>query len=154
MDRSLELQRAMEGVQAINDEKAQKRVHLRSVHNFIIYFDDLQNEHDKEWVYESLKAYFDEVGALGSTLADVSPNEGKRMYDEHIEKVAQLYQSQLGFTMIAGRFLMFIFFIFLYFMVLIFGGFYWSLLVPVIYVGAAYSNNRKRWSRRVYGVYY
>ena len=65
-----------------------RKYHLKSIHNFLIHFEELTLDSDREIVFETLNEYLEFISV--NTID--SNNECKKLFYEYIRPVGLIYQ--------------------------------------------------------------
>ena len=76
-------------------------LHYHSVSNFIEHFDDIQNEDDKAWVFNSLTTYLIFCKGVTEFLELKSSN---KIYKTYLDKLCDYYSKNLGFHILTDKF--------------------------------------------------
>lgn len=72
----------------------QENLHFKSMKNFLIHFDGLKDDSEKETVRNLIDEYFEE---LGKQEFSVDIEEGREIAAKYIDKIGMRYSFQLGF---------------------------------------------------------
>jgi len=75
-----------------------RKYHLKSIHNFLIHFEELTLDSDREIVFETLNEYLEFISV--NTID--SNNECKKLFYEYIRPVGLIYQKKAGFKYLLG----------------------------------------------------
>jgi len=93
----------MNEIELINDKfnlvvtempEKKKLYHLRSVYNFIVHFDEINEVESKAMVIHLLSEYLDYV--YSNEIKSAS--EAKRLFNEYIYPIGIIYKKEAGFT--------------------------------------------------------
>ena len=82
------------------EEHKRKYFHLKTIENLIFHFDDIRSESDKKWVYETLDEYFQKCSNLSTSI---DRRISKKLFFEFLDKVTDYYHSNLGFSILINR---------------------------------------------------
>lgn len=128
-----------------------KYLHFRSVDNFIFHFDQINNEADKQWIFDTLINYF----IVCKEIDEVVDREmGNQLYSEFLDKIANYYRYKLNFIMAINKVGYFIFFLIIFFLAgFLFSFLIASFIIPMYILFLIYID-RKQKQKKVYGVFY
>jgi hypothetical protein len=146
-----ELQSLSDHLFANTDTRQVRYFHLKSINNFIHHFGEIHSRDDQIWVYNSLKSYFGEATKNGE---DLDRNMSSKLFDRHLQKIADFYDGNLGFSFVLHpSYTTTIYFII--FLLLFFSFGYWtSLIAIVVYAFQMFRVAKKYRTRKVYSLFY
>ncbi len=128
-----------------------KYFHVNTIENLIAHFQQIKTENDKNWVYESLVEYFEQCSEY---LPSIDRQISKDLFYTYIDKLTDYYQSNLGFTMLINRAVVYGVYILAILICYIF--FSWYVLVGVIcfIIFQTIRTYKKFKAKQVYGLFW
>jgi hypothetical protein len=146
----MDLSTRLEEINNIKSVGQKRRLHFRSLRNFIEHLNDLQDT--REEVQGSITKYIEIVGTHNYKLTF---DQSVKYYYEFIEPVGKVYGKNGGFILVLGNRLLFPFFILPNIIILVL--FHFSLLSIILAAGTLiYLGWRltKNYSHKIYGLLY
>lgn len=133
------------------EEHKRKYFHLKTIENLIFHFDDIRSESDKKWVYETLDEYFQKCSNLSTSI---DRRISKKLFFEFLDKVTDYYHSNLGFSILINRTVVYFIYVLLLILCHYFFAFYVLLSVAGLFAFQIFISFRKFKQKKVYGLFY
>ena len=128
-----------------------KYFHVNTIENLIVHFQQIKTENDKNWVYESLVEYFEECSGF---LPSIDRETSKDLFDTYIDKITDYYHSNLGFTMLINRAVVYGVYILAILICYIFFSWYVLVGVVVFIIFQTIRTYQKFKAKQVYGLFW
>lgn len=125
--------------------------HCRTTENLIFHFGDIKSESDKNWVYETLVEYFRKCTEANPTIDRAV---SVRLYYQYLEKLTQYYETQLRFSMLLNRGMIYTVYFAILVLSIIFFNLYVVAGVLALVVVLVFRSFQKFKERRVYGLFF
>ena|SRR5688572_18231768 len=124
---------------------------LSSLRNFIYFFDKINNDNDRNWIFENLSRYIDECINNDSFDREI----GNQLFSKYLNKVGNYYRDYLGFTLTTSIFIITALFSVVFFTLLVFMQWQTSLMFTVpFYILTILFFQYKRRMKKAYCLFY
>ncbi len=140
-------------VEVINVVELNKRkyFHINTVENLIFHFDKIRTENDKNWVYENLLSYLTVCLKIGSSI---NKQIGEEMFYENIDKLTDYYYSNIGFSLLLNRELVYGIYILILIVCYFVFNFYIVIGLAILFSLITIRTFRKYKGKKVYGLFW
>ena len=125
--------------------------HVHTIENLIFHFDEIRTENDKKWVYETLLSYL-------TVCVEIAPSIDRRIGEEifygHIDKLTDYYFSNVGFSLVLNRELVYSIYISVIILCYFIFNFYIVIGMTLLFSFMTLRTFKKYKEKRVYGLFW
>jgi hypothetical protein len=125
--------------------------HLNTIGNLIYHFEEIENQRDRTWVYESLVEYFKKCADL---VPSIDRKTSQFIFHEYLSRIAEFYDDKLGFVLLINRWVFYLVYAVVILVFYIFFKFYFAVFIAIIFVIQIFRVFKKYRERRCYSLFW
>ena len=128
-----------------------KYYNLNTVGNLIFHFNEIKNETDKNWVYETLVGY---MKRCSEHVPSINSKISNQLWNDYIDKIAVYYVDNLNFTQLLNRTFVYVIYLIVLCICYIFLNLYVVFIVAFLFIMQIIRIYDKYRKRRVFGIFW